>query len=446
MHDDARGLTTTVSDPRALDAFERGLRAFQTYRGDPLAPLDEAIRLDPGFAAGYAAKALLLCTVFERRFMREALATLEAGREALDHATPRERALAEAAATIARGRWLAGAQRLEQVLQDHPRDILALQVAHLLDFFRGDALNLRNRVTRVLRDWDRSMPGYAYVLGMRAFGLEECNEYAAAEASGRSAVELSRDDCWAVHAVAHVMEMQGRIREGLAWYEETRAAWDGEDNGFAYHNAWHTALFRMDGGDFDAALAVYDARFGKGVETALARVDATALLWRLRLEGVDVASRFAPVAEGWERTLDEEGGFYAFNDFHATLALAAAGRRDKLERVRKALARAEHEALANADMTRHVARGACEAAIDYCEGRYAVAAERLVAVRDGASRFGGSHAQRDLLTLTLIDSAQRAGLHGLARHYLQERLAQKPGGAWGARLAAGCVVEAMTRD
>jgi hypothetical protein len=436
MHDDARGLTTTVSNPRALEAYERALHAFQTFRGDPLAPLDEAIRLDPGFAAAYAAKALLLCTVFERRFMRMALETLEAGRDALERATPRERALAEAAATLARGRWHAGVQRLEQVLQDHPRDILALQVAHFMDFFRGDALNLRNRVSRVLRAWDRSMPGAAYVLGMHAFGLEECNEYAAAEKAGRDAVELSGDDAWAVHAVAHVMEMQGRIGEGIAWLDSTKPVWDTADNGFAYHNAWHGALFRMDRGEHDAALGVYDARFAKGTETALARVDATGLLWRLKLEGVDVASRFAAVADGWEQSLEDEGGFYAFNDFFATLAFAADGRRDTLERVRKALARGEKEGTVNADMTRFVARGACEAAIDYCEGRYAAAAERLVAVRDGASRFGGSHAQRDLLTLTLIDAATRAGLGNLSRHYIQERLVHKPASQWGQRLAA----------
>ena len=429
-------LTTTASEPRALEAYERALHAFQTYRGDPLAPLDEAIRIDPGFAAAYAAKALVLCTVFERRFMREALATLEAGRDALERANPRERALAEAAATLAGGRWHAGVQRLEQVLQDHPRDILALQVAHLMDFFRGDALNLRNRPARVLRAWDRSMPGAAYVLGMYAFGLEESNEYAAAEKAGRSSVELCGDDSWAVHAVGHVMEMQGRVPEGLAWYEETRAVWNGADNGFAYHNAWHTALFRMDGGDFDAALKVWDERFAAGTETALARVDATALLWRLMLEGVDVRLRFAGVADAWERALGDEGGFYAFNDFHATLAFAATRRRDTLERLREALARGERdEAGANADMTRLVARPVCEAAIDYCEGRYAAAAERLVVVRDLASRFGGSHAQRDLLTLTLIDAALRAGVPNLARHYLQERLTTKPGGALGMRLA-----------
>jgi tetratricopeptide (TPR) repeat protein len=420
----------------ALEAYERALHAFQTYRGDPVQPLDEALGIDPGFAAAHAAKALVLCTFFERRFMRDAAAALQAGRAALEHATPRERSLADAAGELARGQWHAGVQRLEQVLLGHPRDILALQVAHLMDFYRGDALNLRNRVSRVLPSWDTSLPGYAYVLGMHAFGLEECNQYPQAERTGRRAVELSGDDSWAVHAVAHVMEMQGRIGEGLQWYEATLPVWAGEDNGFAFHNAWHTALFSMDRADFARALEVFDARLAGGGETALVRVDATALLWRLMLEGVDVAARFAPIADAWERVLEEEGGFYAFNDFHATLALAAAGRREALARLREALERASREPGANADMTRHVARAACEAAIDYCDGRFAAAAETLAGVRDGAARFGGSHAQRDLLTLTLIDAATRAGLRDLARHYANERLVHKPASEWGRRLAS----------
>jgi hypothetical protein len=434
MHTDARGHAVTLTKPAALDAYERALHAFNTYRGDPFEPLNQALALDDGFAAAYATKALLLCTVFERRFMRDALAVLEQGRRALDGATPRERALAAAAREIATGGWHAGVRALERVLVDYPRDIVALQVAHLMDFFRGDSLNLRNRISRVLPAWTPSIPGYAYVLGMHAFGLEECNQYAEAERSGRLAVETSGDDCWAVHAVAHVMEMQGRIGEGIAWLDETRPVWSTDDNGFAYHNAWHLALYHMDRADHAAALEIYDARFGGSIEMALQRVDATALLWRLKVEGVELGGRFAPIADGWERMLAGEGGFYAFNDFHTAMALAADGRRDALAHLQQLLIEASVKQNANGDMTRHVGLEACEAAIAYCEKRYDEAADRLLAVRDGAARFGGSHAQRDLLTLTLIDSAARAGRGRLSRHYANERLVHKPASAWGKRL------------
>lgn len=431
MHHDARGYAVTLSNPKALDAYERALYAFRSYRGDALALIDEAIAQDPGFAAAYAAKALILTTAFERRFMRDALATLQQGRDALQFATAREQALAGAARRIALGEWREGQRALEQVLIEHPRDIVALQTAHILDFYRGDALNLRNRVSRVMPAWSAAVPGYAFVLGMHAFGYEECNQYPEAERAGRKAVEISGDDSWAVHAVAHVMEMQGRIVEGLAWYEQTLPVWSGEDNGFAFHNAWHTALFHMDRGEHAKALEVFDRRLAGGGELALTRVDATALLWRLKLEGVDVAARFAAVAEGWNTVLADERGFYAFTDYHMALACAAAGRRELLVKLREGLGRAEGD---NAEMTRVVGRPVVEAAIAYGEGRYGAAAELLAAARDTAMVSGGSHAQRDLLTLTLIDAATRAGMDTLARHYANERLVHKPESAWGKRL------------
>jgi tetratricopeptide (TPR) repeat protein len=436
MQHDARGNAVSLSDPRALEPYERALKAFQTYTGDPLAPLDEAIAADAGFASAYVAKALILATIMERRFMRDAAATLNAGRAAIESGSARERALADAARRLIAGEWHAGARALDQVLIEHPRDIVALQVAHLFDFFRGDALNLRNRVSRVLPSWSASLPGYAYVLGMHAFGLEECNQYPEAERAGRTAVELSGDDCWAVHAVGHVMEMQGRMDEGLEWYEQTGAVWNGAGNGFAYHNAWHTALYRMDAGDYSFALKVFDERFAAGSELALARIDATALLWRLMLEGAEAGSRFAGVADEWERALGDEGGFYAFNDFHAALAFAATGRAQALARLGSALARSAMAGDDNARMAREVALPASEAAIAYCQGRYDEAAQKLAAMRDGAAAFGGSHAQRDLLSLTLIHAARRAGQGSLARHYASERLVHKPAGAWGQRLAA----------
>jgi hypothetical protein len=227
------------------------------------------------------------------------------------------------------------------------------------------------------------------------------------------------------------MEMQGRIGEGLAWYEQTRGVWAGEDNGFAFHNAWHTALFHMDRGEFARALEIYDQRFGGPLELALVRVDATALLWRLKLEGVDVTSRFAAVVESWNTVLEDERGFYAFNDYHTAFACAAGGRRDLLARLREGLERVE---LDNSEMTRVVGRPVLEAAIAYGEGRYGAAAGLLAAARDSAMLSGGSHAQRDLLTLTLIDAATRAGMDTLARHYANERLVHKPESAWGRRL------------
>jgi predicted Zn-dependent protease len=68
--------------------------------------------------------------------------------------------------------------------------------------------------------------------------------------------------------------------------------------------------------------------------------------------------------------------------------------------------------------------------------RYAEAIRHIEPVRDLSARFGGSHAQRDALTLTLIEAAIRGGHVALARHYIAERTVHKPASAWGWRLLA----------
>lgn len=435
MLNDPQGLALPALDPAAGAALAAALVAFRTYRGDPIAPLDEAIALAPGLPIAPIAKALMLTMLFERRFARDALKTLDAAAPVLARAGAREKALAAAARRLAEGDWHGGVAALDQVLVDHPRDLLAIQASHIVDFVRGDSLNLRNRISRVLPHWSPSVPGYSFVLGMHAFGLEECNQYSEAEATGLRALEMAPEDCWAVHAVTHVHEMQGRIEEGARFLEQRKADWATPDNGFAYHNWWHLALFHLDLGDHVAALAIYDEVLAGAHAMALSRLDATAMLWRLKLEGVDVAARFEHVADAWQADLGAEAGYYAFNDFHAALAFAATGRDAQAARLRQAVHDATRRSDANAAMSRDVGIGLCEAIHDFAGGRYGAAAEWLAAVRDGAIRFGGSHAQRDLLTLTLIEAARLAGRGKLARHYLGERLVHKPGGAWGARLA-----------
>src|SRR5690606_14613732 len=102
--------------------------------------LDEALALAPDFAAASVAKALILMSFFERRFARQALDVLDGAAPWIHAGTPREKALAAAARRLAEGDWHGGTAVLESVLAEHPRDILAVQAAHLMDFFRGDSL------------------------------------------------------------------------------------------------------------------------------------------------------------------------------------------------------------------------------------------------------------------------------------------------------------------
>src|SRR5262245_34710487 len=326
MAQDARGVAVSCSDRSALDLYEKALGQYQSYVGNPVATIDEALKHAPDFVLGHVFRATVLMTFSERRFAEEARGGVASAEKLLPHANGRERGLVAAARHLVDGDWDTACAGFDRVLVDYPRDAFALQSAHLMDFFRGDALNLRNRVSRVLPHWSPSVPGYSYVLGMQAFGLEECNQYHDAEETGRRALELQPKDGWAVHAVTHVMEMQGRIEEGIQWLESRTDDW-APDNSFAFHNWWHLALFYVDRGMFGNVLSLFDSRVHPAPpEFVLQLVDATSLLWRLHLDRVDVGYRAQIVADNWAGRLDAERGFYAFNDFHAMLAFVLAGR------------------------------------------------------------------------------------------------------------------------
>jgi tetratricopeptide (TPR) repeat protein len=438
MTKDLRGEPVSTGNAQALAAYEAALAQFHAYTGDPLATIDRAIAADPGFVLGHLFRVFALYTTSEQRHARSARAALAAAEALEPTANDRERGLIAAAREMVAGRWDDASRAFDAVLRRHPRDALAIQTAHLMDFFRGDALNLNRRIARVLPAWDVGVPGYSYVLGMHAFGLEEAGHYAAAEAAGRRALELQPADGWAVHAVTHVMEMQGRIDEGIDWLTAREADWSPADgsNLFAAHNWWHLALFHLDRGDYERVLALYDAKLdGPQADAILVLVDCTALLWRLRLEGVATGDRFERVADRWRAKLDEERGFYAFNDVHAMMSFAATGRRALASRLQLDMGVAAQQAEgSNRAMTAEVGLPLAQAFRAHARGAYQVAADLIDATRDGAHRFGGSHAQRDVLTLTLIDAALRAGDFARAQHVLNERIALKPT-AWSARLA-----------
>jgi tetratricopeptide (TPR) repeat protein len=446
MLNDHRGLAVSTDSSDALDHFETALIQFQTYRGDPIATLDAALAADPDFALAHLAKAFLLVTTSEGRHLPAARAAVDSAAALQTRSNARERALLTAARQLTDGHWHDACRSFDAVLRTWPRDVLALQTAHLMDFYRGDALNLRNRISRVLPAWSASLPGFSYVLGMHAFGLEECNQYAEAEAAGRRALAIEPADGWAVHAVTHVMEMQGRIDEGIGWLTSRVADWSQDDNAFAPHNWWHLALFHLDRGDHDAVLDLYDRRLdGPQADMVLVLVDCTALLWRLQLEGVPVGDRFERVADLWQAKSEVERGHYAFNDLHAMLAFAGSGREADSSRLlaelRETAARGRGD---NRAMTRDIGLPLAAGMAAYSQGDAAQAVAQIAPVRDLAQGFGGSHAQRDLLTLTLITGALRAGDVDTARHWLAERQVHKPT-AWSARLAARIDAAALQR-
>jgi tetratricopeptide (TPR) repeat protein len=422
---DARGNRVTITNRFALERFEHALWQFRSYYGDPLRTIDQALAAAPDFALAHVLRADFLLMLAERQPINEARRHLHQAK-CLGGLNEREQAHIAAAEHFADGDWHAARAAWDAILREHPRDVLALQCAHLADFYCGDARNLRDRVARVLPRWNRTVPGYSYVLGMYAFGLEECHEYAQAEAIGCEALEIEARDPWAVHAVTHVMEMQGRVDEGIAWLRGRQHAW-APDNGFAYHNWWHLALFHIERGEYRRALELYDAHIWVGgVDVSLTLVDATALLWRLKLQNVDAGERWDTLADAWDRKILAEASHYAFNDFHAGIAFIGAQRLTDARFVGVCMAIDGLVRGTNRAMAAEVGIPLVRAFLDFAHGRYAEAASALARLRPIAHRFGGSHAQRDLIAQTLVEAACRAGETTLARRVLDERLTARP--------------------
>lgn len=426
---DLRGNALGTTSEAARDAAEQATWRMMSFYDPPLADLDAAIAADPGWALPHVMKAGFLLSLTEPSLVAEARAHLDAAQPLLAHAPVRERAHFAAVEQVAEGRWHAACRSWDEGLLETPRDPLALQWAHLWDFYRGDAPGLRLRPARALPAWDEADPLYPCVLALYAFGLEECNLYPQAEEAGRHALSLDPRVPWAVHAVAHVMEMLGRFEEGGAWLRQHQPHW-AEGNGFAGHLWWHKALFRLEALDATGVLRLIDSHLsGEALQITLQRVDAAAMLWRLHLLGHDVSAACAALLQAWPAD-DGEAGYYAFNDVHRVLAHLAAG---QVAAAEAWVARCAERALDGADarranhaMAREVGLPLQRALLAFGRGEHDAAAEALYPVRALAQRFGGSHAQRDLIDLTLLAAAARGSRRSLGHALLRERLMAKP--------------------
>ena len=414
---DPHGHALSGADGRAVESYELALEQLRCYVGDPLAPAQAAAAQAPGMTMAHVLVAYLMLSGTEPGALGEARAA-----QARATALPADEREALHVAAIDRwceGRWHQAGRILEDLSVRFPRDLLALQMGHLIDFFTGRSRMLRDRIARAESHWHDGMPGRHAVLSMLAFGLEETADYARAEKTGRRAVELEPRDAWGWHAVAHVMEMQNRRAAGIAWLAPNTAHWS-DGSFFAIHNWWHLALFHLGLDHVDEVMSLLDQRvLGTASPLVLDMIDASALLWRLQLRGVPVGERWSALAERWGAVSNDSS--YAFNDLHAMIAFVGADRMGDAAR----LLAAQRQALARDDdnriFLREVGLPATEAIHDFALGRFAEAAERLRQVRPVTQQFGGSHAQRDLIDLTLIEAATRAGDRPLADALKRER-------------------------
>ncbi|WP_118132759.1 tetratricopeptide repeat protein [Oceanicella sp. SM1341] len=426
MHTDLNGIATDLPDAAALAAWDRvqhGALAHGAWTGTAL---DELLRAAPGFAAGHAAKGLFLVSLCRSELTPAATRAAMAARNLLTGAPePRAAAYLDALDCCLSGHHAAGAVALETWLAGTPRDALAMKLAQSLRFLTGNPAAMRAGAVRLLPLWE-DHPARGYLLGCHAFALEETGAYRAAEAAGRAGLELSPDDAWGLHAVAHVMDMTGRAADGVRWLAGRSAHWE-HCNNFGYHVWWHLALFHLDRGATGPALELYDRRVRpQDTDDFRDIANAASLLLRLEFEGAGVGPRWEALAALAAARVDD--GALVFADLHYQVALVRAGRVAEAEALAARLARDaarpghdQHEIAALSGVP--LARGL----LQFREGAYGAAARSLVQGLARAQGLGGSHAQRDLFQRLAIEAALRAGATDTALALLAHRNAGRGG-------------------
>ena len=401
---DYRGDLVTGATASALDGFEQALAAFQSWRGDPARSVVAALEEAPAFVMAHVLRAYLLVCTREPAGVRAAAPVYE--NAAKLPTNPRERLHLAAIAATLRDDYEGAKAILSELLARHPRDVLALQVGHAFDYLSGDVAGLRGRVSGVVSAWSPDLPGYHAVLAMHAFGLVECGEYERAEAIALQALTLDPLDARAYHTLAHVFEMTQRPVDGLRWMGDHIAGWDG-DTAVASHCWWHLALFHLQRGDITLALSLYDERIRTGRPPSVADlIDASALLWRVSLQEGDAGERWSDLAASWAPRLAD--GFCSFTDLHAMMAFVGARNWDLAAQLVYELGKRQFAPTRHGATTRLIGLPACRALLAFGRSDFVSTISLLSRLPPIAHRLGGSHAQRDIIHLTLRAAVARS--------------------------------------
>ena len=413
MLQDQHGLTISTSSPEAAASFDRTVAAYLKYRADTPQHLARTLSADPEFGFGHCLAGYFAMLSYKLANVPIAVEAARTARAKTTNATARERAHVEALDA-----WIAGdldrtLAVWDRIVSEDPLDVIAFRLAHFNNFWLGRPEAMRASVEQVFPKWGRDMPGYGTILSCRCFANEECGNYTAAEPSGWTALDIDPADFWGLHAVAHVMEMQGRLVEGIELLEKHERYFTGGNN-LIHHLWWHRAMFHLEQREFDAVLDLYDRRFrnlASPLNEALPDLyidiqNAASMLFRLERQGVEVGHRWTEIAEKAEQRIGD--CLSAFTQPHWMMALAATGRDDAASRMLDAMRVFGLGTGTVAQVVGTIALPVSEAVLAHRRGEYAHAVDLMKPVLDDMHRLGGSHAQQDVLEQLFLDSAVKA--------------------------------------
>ncbi|MFE1381468.1 FAD/NAD(P)-binding protein [Streptomyces sp. NPDC058740] len=403
----------------AAASFRGGLGRVITVRAKAAEAFARATELDPGFALGHAALALLGHECGADVDVARELA--DARRSARERGDERERSFVEMVTSriespVSRADGTSpGDQALIAHLERFPGDAFALAVAVPTIAFSGVADLDGSLARRLVEGTAHAYDGHWFHTSLLSFVRQEQGRIDEAGELARAALAAEPASGHAVHALAHVHYESGEHHTGRDWLD----GWIGAQGRGAVHRAhfsWHVALHELALDDAAAVRRRWYAQLAPGqVSGVRALVDSGSLLWRARMSQnwtgrVPVDGVLDAVA----RELVERPAS-AFTALHGAVALTAAGDLPALRRLRSHAAGADQ-------VQREVVVPLCSALEAVLEEEWTTAAQGLRALLPSLRRVGGSAAQREVVEETLLYALVEAGHRDTARDLLERRL------------------------
>ena len=311
------------------------------------------------------------------------------------HGDEREKLFCAAATAWSKKDFSGALAHLDELTVRWPADLCAIKWGQYHAFNLGDAEALLRLGSRAIIVHENA----PYAHGMAAFALEQNHRLREAEEAGLHATEIAIDDAWAHHAVAHVMETEGRAKEGARWLDHCSHTWEKKGVFIRDHNWWHAALFQISLGRHDLALDIFDKRlWGAWPEFPQEQIGAISMLWRLEMHGVDVGDRWTPVVKEARKRAREH--LFPFHDLHYLYALARAGNDNEADQYISSL-KQKASGDACSSVWGEVCLPTAEGLAAYLAGDASLASEKIRPVLNSLHQIGGSHAQRHVFIETV---------------------------------------------
>jgi tetratricopeptide (TPR) repeat protein len=423
MLTDRYDLPLSSASSVACDAYVQGCDAKLTMYPGAIEAFDRAIAADPGFALAHAARAHILLERGDAAAARESMAAANSLAAGL---TAREASHIAFFNRLSAGDTGAALAALPAHLNAWPRDAMVLGTTAFTNGLIGSSGRAGQK--RALLDLlDTLAPSYGddwWFTAHHGMAFSENGQRDAARPKIDRSFAQNPKNPWAAHARAHLCYEEGdadAARSFLASWLTTYPR-----NGLLFsHLSWHLALGELEGGNTAGALRLVREAIAPDVHSGPPRGklnDAVSFLWRWELAGQPRNSEAWRVMHDFANSAFPSAGA-AFSDMHIALAQAVAGDDAALEA--RVLQMQELGRMGRYPSGHFVP--AVAHAFAAFEGRdFAAAIAALEPIAGELERIGGSHAQLDLVTFTLLKAYLNVDRVDDARRLLRQR---RPGNA-----------------